>query len=438
MIERKSTKRKNQTRAVIFSMVTLTVILSSCNTNKLYDAPKASSFKGGTLPAPPGMVYVPSGMIFYKSSLDSSDVGRNVSLSAFFIDQAEVSNKQYRAFVNWVADSVAITDYLNDDQYFLSNTGRGNTQNASGERFINWEKVRKVSPLWKSTDASIQERLAPMISMEGTRKVLNRDVVKYRFSYLKTNGEKKEYAVDTVSVAPVEDIWSKDFPNAQLVAMDANYFNHESFDYNPVVGVTWRQARAYADWRGKEIMSNIKNSYLSGFQLTFSLPTEAQWQYAAEGKLDPRDTVAKTRLTIDGNNRDKKKLAVNFKQGEGTYSRDGATFTVPVKSYTPNAFGIYNMAGNVAEWTLDAFSSSAMEFVNDLNPVLLYDADGNDSDALKRKVVRGGSWKDNGELLNSETRNYELQDEPHSYVGFRCVMSAFEMTTNQSKTRKFK
>jgi len=108
-----------------------------------------------------------------------------------------------------------------------------------------------------------------------------------------------------------------------------------------------------------------------------------------------------------------------------------------VKSYTPNAFGIYNMAGNVSEWTLDAFSPSAMVFVNDLNPALLYDADEKDADALKRKVVRGGSWKDNGEQLNTDTRNYSVDYEPHSYIGFRCVMSAFEMPTIQSKTRKF-
>lgn len=427
-------KRVFLNRIYIAACLLFALVLASCNSsNNYYNAPKVSAFKGGKLPAPPGMVYIPSGTILFKGSLDSGNVGKNISLSAFFIDETEVTNKQYRQFVNWVADSIAVTDYLQDDQYFLDIA----SEDGEGKR-INWKKVKSVSPIWRSTDPSIAERIAPMIEMKGSTRGLNPEVVKYRFSYLKTKGNlKKEYVTDTVSVLTAEDIWSKDFPNAQLTSLDANYFTHQSFDYYPVVGVSWRQARAYSDWRGKEMMANLmKNSYLSGYQLTFSLPTEAQWQYAAEGKIDPRDTIAGTKLTIDGQD-GKEKLAVNYKQGEGTYSRDGATFTLPVKSYTPNKFGVYNMAGNVSEWTLDAYSPSAVAFVNDLNPVLLYDADEKDADALKRKVVRGGSWKDNGEQLNSETRNYSVDYEPHSYIGFRCVMSAFELPTTQSKTRKY-
>ncbi|WP_156307908.1 T9SS ring complex lipoprotein PorK/GldK [Sphingobacterium endophyticum] len=427
-------KRVFLNRIYIAACLLFALAIASCNSsNNFYNAPKVSAFKGGKLPAPPGMVYIPSGTILFKGSLDSGNVGKNISLSAFFIDETEVTNKQYRQFVNWVADSIAVTDYLQDDQYFLDIA----SEDGEGKR-INWKKVKSVSPIWRSTDPSIAERIAPMIEMKGSTRGLNPEVVKYRFSYLKTKGNlKKEYVTDTVSVLTAEDIWSKDFPNAQLTSLDANYFTHQSFDYYPVVGVSWRQARAYSDWRGKEMMANLmKNSYLSGYQLTFSLPTEAQWQYAAEGKIDPRDTIAGTKLTIDGQD-GKEKLAVNYKQGEGTYSRDGATFTLPVKSYTPNKFGVYNMAGNVSEWTLDAYSPSAVAFVNDLNPVLLYDADVKDADALKRKVVRGGSWKDNGEQLNSETRNYSVDYEPHSYIGFRCVMSAFELPTIQSKTRKY-
>lgn len=430
------------TRTSFYGLIAGALFMTACSSNRVYDAPRVSAFRGNQLPAPPGMVYIPSGTIFYKSSQDSSDIGKNVSLSAFFIDQTEVTNKQYRQFVNWVADSIAVTDYLDDDQYFLDQPGNNAEDSVltNEDRLIDWKRVKKESPLWQSSNPEIQEKLRPMMTVEAGKRVLNKTLLNYRFSYLKMDGKSNDqYVTDVVGVMPVEDIWSKDFPNAQMSSMDANYFRHESFDYNPVVGVSWKQARAYTDWRGKEIMNELqKNSYLKGYQLTFSLPTEAQWQYAAEGKLDPADTIQKTRLTIDDKKSDKKRLAVNFKQGEGTYSRDGSTFTVPVKSYTPNAFGVYNMAGNVSEWTLDAFSPSAIEFVNDLNPVLLYDADDNASYALKRKVVRGGAWKDNGSMLNSDARNYEQQDESHSYIGFRCVMSAFEMTTPQVKTRKYK
>ncbi|MEN5233584.1 SUMF1/EgtB/PvdO family nonheme iron enzyme [Sphingobacterium faecium] len=421
----------NLTMGLVFLAV-LTFMQACKSSSSIYKAPKVNAFRAGKLPAPPGMVYVPSGTILFKSSLDTADSGKNVSLSAFFIDEAEVTNKQYREFINWVADSIAVTDYLKDDQYFL------NTGEPAEERKIDWKKVKKVSPLWRSNDPTIRERLAPMLLVQGTKRMLNPELLRYELSYQKTKGNaKKEFVTERVPVMPVNDIWSSDFPNAQLASLDMNYFTHESFDYYPVVGVTWRQARAFTDWRGKEFMATImKNSYLSGYQLTLSLPTEAQWQYAAEGKLDPRDTSTTKRLTIDGAE-GKEKLAVNFKQGDGTYSRDGATFTLPVKSYTPNAFGLYNMAGNVSEWTLDAFSPSATVFVNDLNPALLYDADEKDADALKRKVVRGGSWKDNGEQLNTDTRNYSVDYEPHSYIGFRCVMAAFEMPTVQSKTRKY-
>jgi len=436
-----STTKINYFTVRIFTlMVGVSIaILNACTTKKEYRAPKVVAFRGNGPSAPPGMVYIPSGTILYKSAQDSADQGKMVSLSAFFIDKTEVTNKQYREFVNWVADSIAVTDYLQDDQYFLTDES-SDTAGAGAARLIDWSRIKKNEPLWLSDDPEIREKLRPMFSYITGKKTLNPNLMVYRFSHLKMDGRNNnQYVTDTVGVLPAEGIWSKDFPNAQLTPMDANYFYHESFDYYPVVGVSWRQARAYADWRGKQLTADIKrNAALRGYQLTFNLPTEAQWQYAAEGKLDPSDTISRTQLTIRDRKTKKAKLATNFKQGEGTYSRDGATFTVPVKSYAPNAFGVYNMAGNVSEWTLDTYSPSAIVFVNDLNPVLQYDADNDDAEMLKRKVVRGGSWKDNGPNLNSDARNYELQDEPHSYIGFRCVMSAFEVPIDQIRTRKYK
>ena len=79
------------------------------------------------------------------------------------------------------------------------------------------------------------------------------------------------------------------------------------------------------------------------------------------------------------------------------------------------------MAGNVAEWTLSAYDPSASSFVNDLAPTFNYEAKTTDKEVMKRKVVRGGSWKDIGWFLQNGHRTYEYQDTAKSYIGFRSV-----------------
>ena len=79
------------------------------------------------------------------------------------------------------------------------------------------------------------------------------------------------------------------------------------------------------------------------------------------------------------------------------------------------------MAGNAAEWTSNAFDESAYNFSHDLSPDYVYEADDADPEVLKRKVIRGGSWKDLGMYMQTSTRTYEYQDTAKSYIGFRCV-----------------
>ena len=92
-------------------------------------------------------------------------------------------------------------------------------------------------------------------------------------------------------------------------------------------------------------------------------------------------------------------------------------------SYTPNDYGLYQMAGNVSEWTSTAFDESVYDFDHDLNPEYSYDALATDAPALKRKVIRGGSWKDIGYYMQTGTRSYEYQDTTKAYIGFRSVMT---------------
>ena len=94
---------------------------------------------------PYGMVYIPSGS-FMMGQTDqdvtfaSIAQTKQVTVPAFFMDETEVSNSKYRQFVNWVRDSIAITNYLNDPKYFITPKGAG--ANTNGKKYINWAYVK--------------------------------------------------------------------------------------------------------------------------------------------------------------------------------------------------------------------------------------------------------------------------------------------------------
>ena len=115
-------------------------------------------------------------------------------------------------------------------------------------------------------------------------------------------------------------------------------------------------------------------------------------------------------------------LLANFKPGRGNYPEDGGQYTVKADAYYPNDYGLYNMSGNVSEWTSSAFVENAYSFIHDMNPDIQYNALESDPDTYKRKVIRGGSWKDIAYFLQVSTRHWEYQDTTKSYVGFRCVL----------------
>lgn len=385
---------------------------------------RVRAYNRNSIPAPPGMVYVPGGSIVIKYNTQNSDSTgyKQVSLSPFFIDKTEVTNKQYREFVNWVIDSIAVTNYLNDDKYFT------NRNRDSIYKYINWDKIDNSKPIWKSNDVDIQNKLQSMFAHGD----INRDKVNFTYTRLKrgTKGRPDEYVTETVNVYPDTRVWASDFPNSQNGIMARAYFSSEAYDDYPVVGVTWEQAMAYTIWRTNTTDKGKASKYMMSYDLPYTLPSEAQWVYAAQGEIS-YENIDSFRIP-----RDKKgRLEANFKQGEGSYTQDGSSYTMHVMSYSPNEFGIYNMYGNVAEWVLDAYNESAWAFVHDQNPVLLYEASEDDPQIMKRKVVRGGSWKDNAQSLSPYNRNYEVQDVPHSYIGFRCVMPAPEILTNKVESR---
>ena len=205
--------------------------------------------------------------------------------------------------------------------------------------------------------------------------------------------------------------------------MTRNYFWHPAFDDYPVVGVDWKKANAFCYWRTK-----LWNSYQANGVNSedFRLPTEHEWEYAARGGHDLAPFPWGGYYIRNA----KGCLLANFKPGRGNYPEDGGLYTVKADAYFPNDYGLYNMAGNVAEWTSSAFHENAYSFLHDLNPDMRYDAADDESEAQKRKVIRGGSWKDIMYFLQTGTRHWEYQDTTKSYVGFRCALTFLGRSIN--------
>lgn len=403
------------------------IALSSCKSGSKGRLPDDGQVHGVANAAkinpkrPLGMVQIPSGTFHMGPSdedLTSSLTAKNkqVSITGFFMDQTEVTNNQYRQFVNWTRDSIA-----------AKILGAPYVKQVSGEDYVDWTKV----PTIKWNDNSIIERLDQMIVPVPDRIYGKKDIdpekIVYKIEYYdlkeaakienKGVARSKFIVKDSVKIYPDTLVWMRDFSYSYNEPMAKKYFYHPAFGGYPVVGVSWKQANAYCNWR-----SVYQNAYLikKGFaaESDFYLPTEAQWEYAARGG---RSQMPYPWGGMYIRNQ-KGCLLANFKPGRGNYPEDGGFYTVRADAYWPNDYGLYNMAGNVAEWTGSLYYEGAYTFQHDMNPDIRYNAKDSDPPRMKRKVLRGGSWKDIGYFLKNSTRTYEYQDSAKSYIGFRTVI----------------
>jgi gliding motility-associated lipoprotein GldK len=383
-------------------------------------APSARASMGSPL----GMVYIPPGTFHMGPSDEDINYNftaknRQVSIPGFWMDATEITNNKYRAFVYWVRDSLAAKEL----GYYKSAASSGGGDSAIA---IDWTKARTIK-----YDASNLEKLGNLILAPDNRLYgkpdIDPDKLVYRIETFdlaeaakreNADSPRKDFIVrSTQKVYPDTLVWMRDFSYSYNEPMTKRYFAHPSFGNYPVVGVNWKQAVAFCHWR-----THVQNSYLDRKRMAvesdFRLPSEAEWEYAARG--------GRTNSMFPWGNyylRNKKGcLLANFKPGRGNYAEDGGLYTVRADAYWPNDYGLYNMAGNVAEWTGSLFYEGAYNFVHDLSPDLRYNAKDQDPPRMKRKVVRGGSWKDVGFFLQTSTRNYEYQDTSKSYIGFRCVI----------------
>lgn len=381
---------------------------------------------------PYGMVYVPSGTLHIGPS--DQDVtfslvqrAKAISIQGFFMDDTEITNNEYRQFVNWVRDSIA---HMQLSHTISTGTGANDSQ-------IDW-----TQPLdWSNASGELDGMFyGNNETFNGRKQVDTRKLVfdyqwydwkraandydwksdNNRFSATKHN--RKDYIKkEKVRIFPDTLVWIRDFSYSYNEPMTRNYFWHPAFDDYPVVGVAWNQANAFCYWR-----TNLWNSYQEINSEDFRLPTEHEWEYAARGGYEHSPYPWGGPYVRNA----KGCLMANFKPGRGDYPTDGGMYTVRADAYYPNDYGLFNMAGNVSEWTSSAYYENAYSFVHDLQPDIRYDAKPGDHNTLQRKVIRGGSWKDIAYYIQTGTRHWEYQDTTKSYVGFRCALTFLGRSMN--------
>ena len=467
-------------KSVFLSTIVMSLTLLSCMGTQLGGM---STVQGGEVtgisgtavnePAPYGMVLIQRGSIKLGNEENDSLWGtgtpvKNISVDAFWMDEAEVSNAKYRQFVFWVRDSI-IRERLADPAYGGDETFKI-TEDEYGEPitpYLNW---KKPIPWKKPTEDELRAIESVYIKNPITgEKMLDASQMNYRYeeydytqaalrknrinpsernrntdipvnfeevvmiskdtAYIDDEGYIVRETINRplsspydflntyiVNIYPDTTCWVNDFPNADNETYLKLYFSHPNYDNYPVVGVSWEQANAFCAWRTDYLLKGMGAQ--SKWIQRYRLPSEAEWEYAARGKEANRfpweqgDTKS-----------DEGCYYANFKPGDGNYTKDGSLITSQCGIFSANSNGLYDMAGNVAEWTSTVYTEAGVLQMSDINPNLQYRAAIEDPYSMKKKAVRGGSWKDPVRYIQGATRTYEYQNESRSYIGFRCVRS---------------
>jgi len=337
-------------RAIYF-LIYLLFILSSCQENK----------KSGALPAPgpaiDGMIKIPAGILDMGGESQQADPNElpkhKVAIDEFWLDETEVTNEQFAAFVN-------ATHYQ-----------------TVAERPINWEELKINLP-------------------KGTPKIADS---------LLQPGALVFHATDQPVSLQNPNLWWQWTIGADWQHPEGPKTSITNRMDHPVVQVAWEDAQNYAKWAGKR------------------LPTEAEWEWAARGGK------ANTIYPWGNEAVNQGSPKANFWQGMFPYKnelKDGFFTTAPVKSFPPNGYGLYDMAGNVWEWCADWFDhdfykKEDAQKSNTTGPQRGYNPQ---MPFQQEKIIRGGSFLCNDTYCSgyrNARRMGSSTDTGLNHTGFRCA-----------------
>ena len=450
-------------------------VMTSCASGSLRSSGGEVTGIGGASwaePAPYGMVLVERGSIMAgpqenDSAWNIKASARGISVDGFWMDETEVTNAKYKQFVFWVRDSIirerlADPAYGGNEEYRIEEDREGNpiTPHLNWNKPIPWrnpdeDEQRAIESLYRTNPITGVKELDPeqlnyryevynhteaakrKHRLNPRRRQYNTDlpvptdlpIISKDTAWINDDGEIVRQNISRalsgdydfvntyiVNVYPDTTAWINDFDNAYNEPYVRMYFSHGGYSDYPVVGVSWEQATAFANWRTDFLRRSLGRDGI--YVEPYRLPTEAEWEYAARAGHSDNKYPWEGDLTMSD---DRGCFYANFKPNEGNYVRDGHVITSKVGTYAPNDFGLYDMAGNVSEWTSTAYTENIDRMTSDLNPEYRYDAAEEDPYRMKRKIVRGGSWKDVAHNIRSDLRMWEYQNEQRSYIGFRCV-----------------
>lgn len=463
-------------KAIFFTVLATVLLLAGCS--KPQGELVGVYAPTGPESTPYGMVHIPRGS-FTMGPVDESATWaiqpsqHDVSIDAFWMDITEITNGEYKQFVYWVRDSIARRELARmesefgveaeEAKYFRVEYDPYN-EAAEPDTVLNWKIKIPWNARWTydgDEEANATYLAVNKVFFQSANKLhgrqLNSHIMNYEYEWIAWDQAKKagnffDYRtaaynegatvridscywqdgkiVDTVIIKPLKNrsdliskkilniypdtmCWLTEYTYSYNEPAMMNYFAHPSYAYFPVVGISWEQATAFCNWR----TAIYRNMSKMPRAQEYRLPDEGEWEYAARGGRFNAQYPWGGPYVRDS----KGCFMANFKPMRGNYVEDGYLIPAHVGSFDPNDFGLYDMAGNVSEWTRTAYDESLNAITHDFNPSYTYNATSKDPKIMRRKVLKGGSWKDVGAYLQCGMRDFEFQEKCRPSIGFRCI-----------------